>query len=293
MTSSATLFALQFDTQFRLTTSGLPVLEIPLFRALQSTLIGLSSSFRVEEYHGGGHQVGFLGNGTFARRNAQCELSDLAIIVYSRVSRTARLTYLQAKAERAGLGPACGHKFSANLEQWFLLAKRPQLRGVRRFNPPADLLSAALLESVGTFGFFYRDVAGDFQIYYATAAYLSPPGTYSQRYGKLQAKGPCTVLNTQGFRECLAACGNQSFAASLYRLEIGTPVDRMNGRASVRNWLAGNLRVQIREAPGRSAAAEELLDILGAQQTDESASGSVGAKSLIIIESDMASERQG
>jgi hypothetical protein len=289
MVDQTTSFANNFDTKFRSLTRGLAQNEIPLFRAMHSALVGLSGQFQIEEYHGTSNQVKFKGNGSFARTQARCELSDLMIITYSSISRQIRLTYLQAKSERAVQHSVCGRPFSANLEQWFLLSMRPTILGVGAFKPPADLLANALLPSVGSFAFFYKDGTGDFQTYYATANHLLPHATYSQRYGKLRAQGPCLVVNSSGYAECLAACGNTSFAKSLYSLEIGTPVHKaINQSQSTRDWIAANLRSQIQSARSTnksSGLAQELLNFLEPNDMD-ALSGSFGAKNLIIIRSE-------
>lgn len=288
MADPAISFASNFDASFRSLTRGFTHNEIPLFRAMHSALMGLNGQFQIEEYHGTSHQVTFTGNGSYARTQARCELSDLMIVTYSPISHHVRLTYLQAKSERATLHSVCGRPFSTNLEQWFLLSTRPTILGAGAFNPPSDLLSNALLSSVGSFAFFYKDGAGDFQTYYATANHLSPPTTYSQRYGKLQAVGPCMVVTNAGHAECLAACGNDSFAKSLYRLEIGTPIHgAIHQSRSTRNWLAANLRTQIqsaRETDRSSRLAQELLGLLELEEM-QTISSSFGAKNLIIIRS--------
>ena len=288
MTDPAIAFAHAYDTRFRKLTARLSHSEIPLFRAMQDALIGLSGRFDVEEYHGTAHQVGFAGNGSYARTNARCELSDLMIVIFNSVTRSARLTYLQAKSERATLPSVCGREFSANLEQWFLLDQRPPITGFGKFSPPIDLLSSALLPSIGSFAFFYKDSIGDFQTYYASANYLEPPKAYSQRYGKLQAKGPCGVTKSGIYAECSAACDNRSFAESLFRLEIGTPIDLSVYQAvSTRNWLSANLRgrvIEAQQSDTSSALAQELLELLGSDGNGSSNS-SLGAKRLIIIKS--------
>jgi len=288
LTHSANAFANAYDTNFKVLTKGFSHFEIPLFQAMHSSLIGLSGAFEVEEYHGTSHQVIFTGNGSYARMNARCELSDLMIITFSSITRSARLTYLQAKSERATLGSVGGYKFAANLEQWYLLAKRPQLKGIGKFNPPLDLLSNALLPSVGSFAFFYKNSLGDFEAYYSTADHLYPVSSYTQRYGKLQAKDPCHVSNSLGYSECRAACGNFSFAKSLYSLEIGTPVDSSASQAMpTRNWLASVLRYKIRQSQqsdGQAGLARELLEILSAENTNEE-QAEFGAKQLLIIKS--------
>src|SRR5690606_12512824 len=242
----------------------------------RNALTGLSGMFDVEEYHGTAYQVEFAGNGSYARTNARCELSDLMIVSFSSITQSARLTYLQAKSERATLPSACGRQFSANLEQWFLLEQRPTIAGVSKFSPPSDLLSSAVLPSVGSFAFFYKDPMGDFQTYYAAASYMAPPKAYSQRYGKLQAIGPCQLISSGVHTECLAACDNRSFAASLFRLEIGTPIDcSVHQAASTRSWLSTILRGRIKESrqtDARSGLAQELLGLL-ASEGNESSTG--------------------
>lgn len=289
MADPAIVFASKFDVSFRSLTLGFAHNEIPLFQAMHSALVGLSGNFQIEEYHGTSHQVMFTGNGTYARTHARCELSDLMIVTYSSISQSARLTYLQAKSGRATLHSVCGRAFSANLEQWFLLSTRPPIVGAGSFNPPSDLLSNALLPSVGSFAFFYKDGAGYFQTYYAAANHMSPPATYSQRYGKLRAVGPCMVVNNAGHAECLAACGNTSFAKNLYRLKIGTPIHSAIPQSlSTRNWIAANLRSQIqnaRETDRPSDLAQELLELLVPEE-GQTSSSSFGAKNLIIIKSE-------
>ena len=140
MVDPAIAFASKFDVRFRSLTHGFSHNEIPLFQALHSALVELSGQFQIEEYHGTSHQVKFAGNGSYARTQARCELSDLMIVTYSQISRHVRLTYLLAKSERATLNCVFGRSFSANLEQWFLLSTRPTISGAGAFNPPSDLL---------------------------------------------------------------------------------------------------------------------------------------------------------
>lgn len=290
MTDPAVAFASAYDLKFKALTKGLSHAEVPLFQQMHKALVGLSGKFDIEEYHGTAHQVEFTGNGSYARTNARCELSDLMIVTFSSVAKSARLTYLQAKSERATLPSVCGRQFSANLEQWFLLEQRPKITGVGKFNPPSDLLASALLPSVGSFAFFYKDPSGDFQTYYAAANFLTPPKTYSQRYGKLWAVGPCHVGSTAKYPECLAACSNRSFAESLFRLEIGTPIDSSISQAiGTRNWLASNLRASIRAAQQENAPsglAQELLGLL-APDGDGVGSSAYGAKHVILIKSNV------
>lgn len=290
MTDPAIAFATAFDARFRSLTHGAGNGEIPLFRAMHSALLFAGGGLCVEEYHGASHQATFKGNGSYARSSARCELSDLLIVVYSQLTGEARLTYLQAKSERRPAESPCNTKFAANLEQWFLLSTRPVISGVGAFNPPSSLLASAVLPSVGSFGFFYKSASGDFQTYFAVASYLSPPVAYTQRQGRLQSSGPCTLVNNAGHLECQAASDNFSFAENLYCMHIGTPIHPVIAQASdARSWLAANLRYQIQQVsqqPNAAVAlAQELLEVLGLDGR-ESLSRSFGAKRLLIIKSE-------
>jgi hypothetical protein len=290
MADPAIPFAIAFDKHFRDLTHGAGHSEIFLFRAMHTALVRAGAGLRVEEYHGTSHQVRFIGNGSCARSSARCELCDLLIIIYSQHTGEARLTFLQAKSERKPVNAPCSTKFSANLEQWFLLANRPVISGFGAFDPPSNLLASAMLPSVGSFGFFYRTAGGDFQTYFAVANYLSPPVAYTQRQGRLQPMGPCGLRSTGGHQECHSAADNLSFAENLYRMHIGSPIHPIIVQASdTRNWLAANLRYQIRQAsqqPNPSIGlAQELLELL-APNDNESLSSRFGAKCLLVIKSD-------
>ena len=335
MIDPSIVFAQAYDKEFQNATRGYSHKEIPLFQAMHSTLVKLGERFDVEEYHGTAHQVTFTGDGVCARPLARCELSDLLIVSFSAMSRSVRMTFLQAKSERrAILSPICGETYSANLEQWFLLKNRPKITGVGTFNPPEDLLESALLPSVGSFAFFYKDKDDAFQTYYASANHLTPSKAYTQRYGRLQgdcqyykstsgfcskSSGACTsakslfgryIENSSGHIECLAACGNRAFAESLFRLEIGTPIDpSVCDTASTRKWLCSNVKALIKKAsrsPNKSSRlAQELLaalvsgedgypaDHTGKQEIFNRSAlgengelgGAFGARKLIIIKS--------
>ncbi len=285
LTVATSMFARRYDRSFRRLTHGLPPREIPLFRAMRSALLCSGSPSFVEEYHGGGHQVTFQGNGTYARRASRCELSDLMIVVYSPVFMEARLTYLQAKSERNAVGVPQNHAFSATPEQWYLLSHRPVVSGVRSFHPPPDILSSAILPSVGSFGFFFK--SGDsYEIYYSSADYLQPLGTVNPRRGKL-VRGT-TYLGTRRvpIRECIAASGNATFAHCLYQMTIGTPIGPHHQAAQgTRLWLAATLRGMWSTEEVRQrefTLARELADLLE-PDGDSARIGSFGAKSLVLI----------
>ncbi len=278
-----------FAQKFAANTAGLGKGEIVLFRALQNTLLAIAHppQLVVEEYHGGAHQVRFSGTGTYARGNARCELSDLMVIAYDRQTKNARLSYIQAKSERgvsANASGISGKLLSANLEQWYLLGTRPAITGVGSFNPPADLLSSALLHSIGAFAFFLHGSA-NVDIYYATAAFLQVPLQYNSRYGKLAATADACRCGP--YPECLSVYGNVEFGALLFGLMIGTPI-LSNGQsaAPIGTWLAGQLRgfATLATAADRTVdLANELAELLDPDQTPAAQPPNVGATSLLIL----------
>lgn len=127
---------------------------------------------------------------------------------------------------------------------------------------------------------------GHFQIYFATADYLSPTKKYLSQYGKVKANGPCHIRNVVGYEECAAACGNFAFAKALYRMQIGTPVIPKSDNLNTRNWLASNL---IRLASATLEKPSELInDVIRLLEPtdDHNDGGGFGAKYLVIIKSE-------
>lgn len=243
---SAQIFAQNIETNFQkiITSKNITSGEIKLFRALINAFKNSQqTTVEIEEYHGANYQVKFTGNGSYARASARCELSDLLIISFN--SKEARLTYLQAKYENTIVAKIQSHKWKANLEQWFLLNQLPSIKGYGKFDPPSDLLSSATLKSIGSFGFFHKDLSGVFDFYYASAEHLSLAATYRQRAGKLiinhgSLKAHCLrqKLGTQE-KECLEAINLRDFLTQLYNLRIGTPI---NKGSLILPWIIENLR---------------------------------------------------
>jgi hypothetical protein len=291
MVDPSTDFGNRFNRNFTANTVGYTALEIPLFKALKNTLTSMNRSFHIETYHGGSNQVKFRGNVYHARLRARCELSDLLVITYSMYTRSARLSYIQAKSERATLIPPIErHKFNANLEQWYLLSQRPSITGVGKFNPPSDILSNAILPSVGSFVFFYKDYSSNFQVFYSTADCLGPIGAMG-RYGKVAYNGNQKDRIIAGYKERTFASNNFLFARSLYRMEIGTPLlpiipNKGITSYSLGKWIVANLQTIVKyEDPKKQYLINELLDILGTQDQPTKI-GSLGTEQIIILKSD-------
>ena len=307
----STLFADTFDKSFKSAAKSISTPnEVTLFQRLVESIQSLNTptlntqthntplifgiQFKVETYHGNRHQVCFSAiNSTqmSLNPNRRCELCDLMIIVYSSKLKLARLTFLQAKYERKKVFYPSSYNWKANLVQWDLLFSRPRIVGCGKFTPPHDLLQSALLPSVGSFGFFFRNPDGEFEVFYSSANCLYPK---SLRKKECRLILSChnfpyikNLKTTSGaFDECQIAFGNHLFAKNLYEMNIGTPIGTPIKETSLtRKWLGKVLRGMKRENQRNdnpSELSQELLNLIGEEQEGEEVP-SFGARSLIII----------
>lgn len=294
---NAVTFATTFVKQFHAVTTGLLPNEIPLFKALSDTVKALSTQFDVKEYHGGSHQVTFSASPSLSRSEPRCELADLMIVTYrTRPLVSIRVTYLQAKSERTFPKRRLCHtsyEFSGNVEQWCLLAEKPSVYGCGGFNPPSDLLSGALLDSIGTFGVFYReDPASPYDMFYSVASNLSPANR-GNRYSKLSSKSPCYSRQIRdGYEETVIAGCLEYFAHDLACNLIGSPIEQDTNasdsqwRSKMRAWLRGYLREKEEGSSedDRNGGLLGLLEAVEENPTDWVASQTMGVKSVILFD---------
>lgn len=282
-------FGRSFDVEFQKATVGLGPGEIGLFEALADSLRKASVGFRVEEYHGNAHQVTFAGDGVHSRSNARCELSDLLIIVYSPPTQSARFTFLQAKSERAIPPTPSTWAYHANLEQWDLLARRPDISSVtQNFTPPRDLLSGSLMPSIGSFGIFYQTAKQGYQTLYASADCLRPSIVHAVRRGRVVPHGASALRTLSGLKERTFTWGNYYFARDLYGLKIGEPLlvkGQLNPTPGAK-WLAriigGFSNVSLGAGSNRPLL-DSLVRLLGESDSPMS-NPKFGAKRMILIE---------
>jgi hypothetical protein len=270
----------------------------------------MSRYFYLEEYHGQVSQVQFTppsqSNYNWARSSPQCELADLLIVAFRGGGDSSiRLTLLQAKSERNERSPTLGSRpwFKGNMEQWDLLSRRPPIQGAHStFSPPRGLLRDAILPSVGSFGFFYRDSPqDDYHLYYNRAESLQPTYNYANRYGgRLKVSNGQLSNQRHGFVEACLAPETRLFGALTYAHLIGTPIhhvaDQFENGASrtLRQWLTGVVRAAVEERA--QEAGEDGIEVgkmflesfgNGADFVEEAVQSSrFGAKSLVLIKTD-------
>ncbi len=212
--------------------------EISLFRHLCDALATKGSGYiNIEEFHGSKGIVSYKGKPPFTRSRPKCEISDIALITFSRnPALQVRLSFLQAKYERdwkyqREVGGSFAEK---NIEQWCLLANRPLITGLGNMSKhlPKNILRDALLESVGTFGVFWEKGPDIFDMFYSTANNLAvhippPKDTIKEGYisGKLQPKAFSRESLEGTYAEAIACRTLESFLEALMLLKIGTPID--------------------------------------------------------------------
>jgi hypothetical protein len=242
MHTQSVAFAKRLKSVFGHESASAPFTEVGQFRALIRAFAGLKPHFYLEEFHGFKRQVYFDTSLAWQRKRARCELCDVLLIVYTTNGGfDVRMTLLQAKLSRekhiVGLTTSAGRierqAFKANFEQWSLLCERPVLIPTTVFDPPPDLLSGALLPSVGTFGVFHRLTSGLVDLFYICADCLEPasrPVKADTRFGKLITKYGNPDQRFAGSWNEVTYCSTIfDFARSLYELSIGTPVLHVSG----------------------------------------------------------------
>ena len=305
MTAAVTRVLQEFDC---LTKAGSQD-EIKLFRALVKALHAAAPTVVVEEYHGSGHQLWHTTAASVGLGSRRCELSDLMMITYHATGHPApRLSYLQAKYERVHRdGLRNPH---ADYVQWSLLSSKPTIAGCANFQPPSDLLSASLLPSIGSFGFFVDGSsrkAGRFDLAYAAADLLAPTHTpvAGRKSGRLRLTGGelgllplpggghqdhSTSRCINGYDELSASSSLGLYLESLFALRVGSPLVR---RPQGGGWwlsqelrrltgpLAQHLADVLSNMPRPDNAPQEALDYGGERST-----ANVPAKRLIIMRVD-------
>jgi hypothetical protein len=253
------------------------------FRALMRSFRSLNQSFKLEEFHGMKHQVVFNGKGTWGRPSARCEISDLLIVSYKTKPRfEARATLLQAKKSNENHSGICSSwpsnvaqtSFKANLEQWDLLSRRPDVLPYPPFECKPDILSGAILPSVGSIGVFHKVRGTQYDFFYMSADMTEPLSSPTRKHAKLKTKTGNLMRTINGYDECVFTCCLSTFAEALYNLKIGTPIQKYNPvdikderyRNSFRGWLKSVLYSHLEMTNNDSELARELLEYLPSDQ---------------------------
>ena len=271
-----------------------PFDEVMLFRLLFSVLETSCPSLRVEELHGAVSFVEFDPNLPWSPSSgpsklkpgkvvAVCELSDLSIVWFDARRRSARITFLQAKRSKSVHSPCEGwplgisQTFKGDSRQWDLLCRRPTISPCfSTFSPPENLLSEALLPSVGSFGIFHQQPDGAARLFYGAADQIEcpTPATVAAK-SNLTLHGGAPNRTIAGYEECVWTCCTFLFLENLLSGRIGTPVESDGAtspadaayRRGLRRWLSSIVKsAPVNGEPNRVLATFRdafLLDEMG------------------------------
>lgn len=293
------VFGNNLSHEFKRKVAGKKLQEISHFRALSDSFRVLGSNFKVDEYHGAKHQVRFRGKGSWGRKDAKCEISDLLIVSYSfKTVKEIRMTFLQAKKsdkKNHDFSSKNSDTFQANLEQWDLLSRRPNVTGYRGFKCHPEILSGAMLSSVGSIGVFHELSCGDRDFFYISASNCRPLNTPTQKMASLKVlNSSVNTVKLKGLFECIFAKNMETFGEYLYDLKIGTPIhssesdteEQQDYKNKTRGWLRQQIlaHCQKEEMP---LTTKTLFDNLESDFDDFQLSR---ATNLVIINTDLRPE---
>lgn len=217
--------------------------EEGLFRHLAESLKKTTNATVIHETHGNIALVDFQSQ---FNSDPPCEISDWLIVSRDKSQNLYRATFWQAKKQSKTKwskfpSERRNFDFKGQLNQWELLATRPQVEGVKGFNIDPDILAGATSSSIGSFGVFH-EVAGEIQLNYSVAELVT---------AATPVKAPKLVINQLlnhyclNESECLVAIDIEHFLDALLRFRIGAYLDL---DASPGKWLAGYVSRRCRES---------------------------------------------
>lgn len=252
-----------------------------------------TAGFDVRNYHGSYSQVEFPHAPPWTRHTPRCELADVLFVAYD--STQMRISFLQAKSKVAANPYPV---WLANAEQFVVLAQRPVIAnwlGTVVWNN--DVLSNAILPSVGSFGIFCGIPGLPVEFHYVAADLLYPitgpsvkkfvSGSFDSRHSALP------VCRSFGHIIERTYCLDMAdFGAALFSLEIGSPIQgagvagnnltALNARAALANWAKRELAENPDDSTLRNLLnSPNLQDLPDIEMNDER---SIGAKQVVVIQ---------
>ena len=226
-------FGTDLSQEFHKLTQNVKFDEVCLFTKLQDAFINLKSSNSTYQYaidiiHGHKSLVDFHFNSTWVStvpygNPVARELADMMFVIYSYQQKQIRITYMQIKR---GVSDS---KFRADLYQLHLLSQREHITSTKLpdclFGDP-DILSHAILPSVGSYGVFYK-YNQCVEMSYYPACLILPRKLVGQsvvRTAEYDTSnyGDTPIIN--GYIECQGTLQISHFGDALIGMQIGTPI---------------------------------------------------------------------
>lgn len=200
--------------------------EVMLFRNMSSIL---SATYHVA-FIGETHQQYVTYQSVTVGRAAKREISDLWIVAFSPTQSQIRMTFLQAKYHR-GVLDHHNRTFSGDYFQFELLSQRPTLltNVNHKYNFPLTILSFSCSDSVGSYGVFFIDAAGQIDLAYCCAKNLSRKTPLPTSYRSYPVDLDIPFYHGKKLNPC--SCGKclelescfdiDTFTDAILKLEIG------------------------------------------------------------------------
>ena len=198
-------FGTDLSKEFYKLTNNVMLDEVCLFTKLQDAFINLKSSstyqYAIDIIHGNKSFVDFNFNSTWVStmsygQSVTRELADMMFVIYSHKRNQIRITYMQNKKGVAD------NKFKADLCQLHLLSQREHITSTTLpdclFGDP-DMLSHAILPSVGSYGVFYKCNQGVEMSYYP-ACLISPCSLIGKSVTRMAEYDTSNYRNTKTIR---------------------------------------------------------------------------------------------
>ena len=264
-----------FIDEWRVRQTSVARNEIAFFRFFAELLSNVYAGVSYYEVHGVPGQVKFKSTLWESSPLIQKEIGDLIIMVYSYNSRSARYSIQQNKFDHSnGIQRTFPtYSFRADMQQYDLLAFRPEVTPVHGIKFPPGILKNTDFDSVSNYGVFYEGDDHLVDFVYSIAKWLSPQGY--RKTGNL-------ILNTRqsGYlvdgRELICSVGIENFIEGLCDMKIGAPV--------IDNDTGGFLKRLIENAAKIKGVAAPVIDLppFFDLQSDDAEPISGGYRLLVI-----------
>lgn len=223
--------------------------EILLFNSLKEAFINNVSA---QVIHGTVGMVEFENpNKSLSKPILKCEAGDLLIIVFNDVG--IRYSLMQNKTQHKNDHYSGTDPFYSPVRQHYLLSTKPLIQPIKSYSHlTPEILSGARMDSVGSFGVFYRrkdksssEVSYDMN--YMTASDLcfdksiTDDDYCKNKQSKLSFKGVLNTIVSKGHGDEVSGCSNLiNFEYHLRNMIIGQPVLK-------ENFSTSNLIAYVRE----------------------------------------------
>lgn len=208
--------------------------EIDLFRLLAKLLSKHIPVVFSEQTHGRVAQVEFSSS-FFPGKKFSCEISDLLVLVFSKKQKFLRATFLQAKRRKHycnNIHPR--FSFTGNLNQYDLLSNRPIIKGKGKFKPDPNILNKAILNSIGSYGIFYRShLYQQIEFYYSIASNIIPRSYSKDPIMFLPSVNNNYFYSIGGHDDLISCPSIKQFISYLIAMKIGSPINIYNKENSI------------------------------------------------------------